>query len=120
MHPNRCRKGFKGKVLGKLLACQIEKASRLTLTTHNKGATTPFAYTILDARISDYDEMNECKDLASGPISECYDCDCPSNKKLDCGIMGITEEGCVNKGCAWCPSQTPGVKIFKNCSEYAV
>ena len=72
------------------------------------GANIPFAYTILDAKVAEYGEINECNDLASGPISECYDCNCPSNKKLDCGMMGVTETQCAGKGCAWCPSDKAG------------
>ena len=31
--------------------------------------------------------------------------------------MGITESGCTQKGCMWCPSQTPGDPwcIYKVC-----
>ena len=72
------------------------------------GASIPMAYTILEAKMGEYTLMNECPDLAAGPISECYDCNCASNKKLDCGVSGTTEATCGAKGCAWCPSTSPG------------
>ena len=65
-------------------------------------------YTTLDAKVGEFTGTNECKDLASGPISECEDCSCPDSKKLDCGFMGVTQQGCIDKGCAWCPTSTRG------------
>ena len=73
------------------------------------GGDDLMAYTILEAKVGEYTQINDCKDLASGPIAECEDCNCPDNKKLDCGFMGVDATQCVAKGCAWCPTSKRGV-----------
>ena len=37
--------------------------------------------------------------------------DCGVGDRIDCGYMGIDQQGCQDKGCCWQPSQG---KCFRN------
>jgi len=37
------------------------------------------------------------------------DCKVSDSEKIDCGFVGVDEEGCKNNGCCWSPSKTSGV-----------
>ena len=39
--------------------------------------------------------------------------DCGVGDKIDCGYMGIDQQGCQDKGCCWQPSQDIGIGGFR-------